>query len=279
MWIRGKLLGKGSFGFVSLATFINGAAADHEEELDNDDNDNGVVLAVKSAEFSYSKELQKERELFAELDGNPYVIRCFGADVTEEDGVILYNIFLEYASGGSLRNYIHTEALNLDDIKWITKSLLLGLREIHSKGIVHCDIKPDNILLVLNEERGNYLVKIADLGLAIRMKDRKGKTSSELRGTSIYMAPESFLKGEYSYGVDIWALGCCVFEMIIKKPIADFDGDYVSVGDNKQQRVIQLPPGLPNDAVDFLKKTWKKNPESRWSADRLLSHPFVDIED
>ena len=66
------------------------------------------LMAVKSAEISVSATLQKEKEVFENVQGYPFVIHYFGEDFTVEDnGDMVYNLLLEYASGGSLRDLIH----------------------------------------------------------------------------------------------------------------------------------------------------------------------------
>ncbi|KAH0658423.1 hypothetical protein KY289_027171 [Solanum tuberosum] len=79
-WSRGRTIGKGAEGIVTLAT-----------------THNNFSIAVKSSLFSCSKSLQKEREFLNEFQDCSQIIRCFGADVTEEDKNILDNILLEYA--------------------------------------------------------------------------------------------------------------------------------------------------------------------------------------
>ncbi|XP_049369495.1 mitogen-activated protein kinase kinase kinase 20-like [Solanum verrucosum] len=201
-WSGGRTIGKGAEGIVTLAT-----------------THNNFSIAVKSSLFSRSKSLQREREFLNEFQDCSQIIRCFGADVTEEDGDILYNILLEYAVGGSLAHRIGKKSGLPDfEVKKYSKSILLGLRVVHGRGFVHGDIKPHNILLVGTEKTA----KIADFGFASKVgnEDKKRK----LRGTPMYMAPESVLDDEYGTPADIWAFGCTVFEMITGKKVWDCSG-------------------------------------------------------
>ncbi|KAK6787198.1 hypothetical protein RDI58_015723 [Solanum bulbocastanum] len=72
---------------------------------------------------------------------------------TQEDGILLYNMLLEYASAGSLAHR-NNDKLGLPEfqVQKYTKDVLLGLSFIHGKGIIHCDIKPHNILLTSNDD-------------------------------------------------------------------------------------------------------------------------------
>ena len=145
----------------------------------------------------------------------PQIIRCFGFKVTCNDGLYLYNLELEYASAGSLADRIHERGGLLEfQVKKYTKNVVLGLSLIHKKGIIHCDIKPHNILLTTDE-----VTKIVDFGLSITLQQINCGDEVGLIGTKRYMAPEALLKEEYSPRFDIWSLGCTVYEMITGKPI------------------------------------------------------------
>ncbi|XP_027082145.1 mitogen-activated protein kinase kinase kinase 20-like [Coffea arabica] len=283
MWIREKTLGSGSFGFVSIAKTIPSSFPDDEE--DQLFFDLPPIIAVKSAEFSCSESLQRERLLLHEFQNCPQIIHCYGADVSEEDGHLLYNMLLEFASGGSLADYVHGSQYGLleEEVKQFTRSVLLGLSYIHAEGYAHCDIKPANILLV-DDEEGNRTAKISDFGLATKVSKRRTgrKRKKGNRGTLFYMAPESVMFGEYDSKVDIWALGCTVIEMFTKKPAWDFDfgqctdlDDFDEFFDRIKNEEVEIPRGLSKDAQDFLAKCLIKNPGLRWTADMLSSHPFV----
>ena len=99
LWERGPLLGKGAFGSVFLAKPTSKFRSFTS------------LMATKSAEISVSATLQKEKEVFENVQGYPFVIHYFGEDSTVEDnGVMVYNLLLEYASGGSLRDLIHNSS-------------------------------------------------------------------------------------------------------------------------------------------------------------------------
>ncbi|XP_047319558.1 mitogen-activated protein kinase kinase kinase 20-like [Impatiens glandulifera] len=200
IWERGKMIGAGGYGRVYLARIL----PSHPLFLLYP----YFLMAVKSAEYSQSSSLHHERYLFNKFRDCPHIIRFLGYDFSFEKDQILSNIFLEYASGGSLRHRIKVIA-RIDEIeaRSYTKSILCGLRCIHARGYVHCDINASNILLVHGQ------AKIADLGLMRKV----GKFQGKFIGTREYMPPESIESGEYGTSTDIWGLGCIVFEMLTEK--------------------------------------------------------------
>ncbi|KAJ6326161.1 hypothetical protein OIU78_013290 [Salix suchowensis] len=218
-WSRGPLIGKGGFGSVYLAS------------LRNPKSRNGYyppVMAVKSAEVSASCSLQKEKEVFNSLNGCPFIIKCFGEETTSnKDGEMFYNVLLEYASGGNLACLSKkSDGAGLPelDVKRYTRSILEGIDYIHSHGYVHCDLKPENILLVSNSAKaGEFVAKIGDFGLTKKSEKRikKMKIDPYLRGTALYMAPETVANHVQEPPSDIWALGCVVLEMLTGKPAWD----------------------------------------------------------
>ncbi|WMV34653.1 hypothetical protein MTR67_028038 [Solanum verrucosum] len=128
--------------------------------------------------------------------------------------------------------------------------------------IIHCDIKPDNILLVGTEETA----KIADFGLSMTFEQAvEEKRELMIRGTKRYMAPELVRNYDYGPHVDIWALGCTVYELITGTPLWDGAFEEPKFQNSK----------LSKEAKDFLKRCLVKNPSSRWTADVLLNHPFL----
>ncbi|KAH0682548.1 hypothetical protein KY290_021129 [Solanum tuberosum] len=111
---------------------------------------------------------------------SPYIIHYFGANVSFEDNVNLYNLLLEYAFGGSLADRLRNYNSLLEvEVRKHTKNVLLGLSCIHNNGIIHCDIKPGNILLVGRDKTA----KIADFGLFVTLEQGMNQKQGLIRGT------------------------------------------------------------------------------------------------
>ncbi|GER54113.1 mitogen-activated protein kinase kinase kinase [Striga asiatica] len=278
-WFRGSIIGKGAFGTVYLATLKNPTSKYSSFPS---------LMAVKSAEVSLSGSIQKEREILGNLKGCPSIIKCFGEETTvSPNGAMVYNLLLEYGSGGTLAGRIRTsnggQGLPEHEVRSFTRSILKGLSHIHGLGYVHCDLKPSNILLV---NRGRqFRAKIGDFGLARRAGlCQKRKLGPYLRGTPTYLSPEAVLENEQEGPSDVWALGCIVLEMLTgKPPWASPENEpsareiiaRVGVG----REVPRVSGGLSKEARDFLKGCFVRRPEFRLTAEMLLNHPFVDCED
>ncbi|EXB39294.1 Mitogen-activated protein kinase kinase kinase 2 [Morus notabilis] len=268
VWRRVRFLGSGSYGAVYLTFLTNFNELNH-------------LLAVKTSFLALSTSLFKEKRVLANLGDCPEIIVCFGHKVTVERGMQLYNLVLEYAPFGTLSDLIQTFILRDINIRIYTTIILKGLRYMHAKGYVHCDLKPDNILVFPSDQRGCYRVKIADFGLTkepdevIIPDDYKNR----FRGTPCYMSPESVVLGQIGPALDIWSLGCIVIEMHTAKsawhvlectPRLDMVHLLAST-----KMTPPIPCAVTEIGRDFLRKCLARDPRERWTARMLLNHPYV----
>ncbi|KAH6799624.1 hypothetical protein C2S51_036108 [Perilla frutescens var. frutescens] len=264
-WIRGEKLGHGSFATVSLAAPGSG------------DSKLPPLMAVKSCGYSHSSSLMREKVILDELKDCPEIIRCFGESVSYENGEKLYNMLLEYASGGSLAEKLKNSdnrRLQESEVRQYTKALLKGLHHIHKFGYVHCDIKLQNILLGVD----GAALKLADFGLAKRASPRD--SGCELRGTPLYMSPEILAGGDQGPPADIWACGCVVLELLSGAPAwrrSDLAGLLMRIGGGDE--LPEIPDDLSEEGKDFLGKIFVKCPRERWTAEMLLNHQFICDQD
>ncbi|CAA0397741.1 unnamed protein product [Arabidopsis thaliana] len=267
-WIRRETIGHGSFSTVSLAT-TSGSSSKAFPSL----------MAVKSSGVVCSAALRNERDVLDDLGDCSEIVRCFGEGRTVENGEEIYNLFLEYASGGSLADRIKSsgEALPEFEVRRFTRSIVKGLCHIHGNGFTHCDIKLENVLVF-----GDGDVKISDFGLA---KRRSGEVCVEIRGTPLYMAPESVNHGEFESPADIWALGCSVVEMSSGKTAWCLEDGVMNnvmsllVRIGSGDEAPRIPVELSEEGKDFVSKCFVKNAAERWTAEMLLDHPFLAVDD
>lgn len=268
-WIRCEEIGHGSFATVNRAK-----SKTSSPELP-------PIIAVKSMEIiaSASSSLENEKWVLDRIGVCPQIIRCFGDQITSENNNSVYNLLLEYASNGTLADQAKLSGGTLPEIevRRHTRSILKGLSVVHAKGFVHCDIKLQNILVF-----GDGASKIADFGLA--KEDKAGNQSRcELRGTPLYLSPESINENVYESPCDVWALGCAVAEMLVGRPVwAHKPGSSVwplliRIGGEEEPEIAEE---ISDEGKDFLRNCFVKDPTQRWTAEMLLNHPFVsEIDD
>ncbi|KAK1299035.1 Mitogen-activated protein kinase kinase kinase ANP1 [Acorus calamus] len=261
-WSRGHIIGRGSYGTVGLA-MIN----------PNEQHTQPLVAAVKFAPYDLSKTLQHEKTVLDSLGDSPHIIKCLGEDVTIEEDVTHYNLFLEYATRGTLADQLENSPhghLRELDVKHITRSLLRALIHLKNKGYVHCDVKPENILLMENGE-----VKLADFGTAKKV----GEEVKELRGTPLYMAPEGIMRSEYEPPFDVWSLGCTIAKLVSGRHLwmnmKNWAPAAVMFNIGFKERLPEIPNEISEQGKDFLGKCLARDPKERWTAEMLLDHPFV----
>lgn len=116
--------------------------------------------------------------------------------------------------GGNLKEYItkYYTQLYTNDFYKLSKQILQGLEYLHSKNIIHQDLKPHNILF----DKNQYTLKIADFGVS-NIFDQTKATAKAQNGTLRYMSPEQ-LESKLTPKIDMWAFGCILLEMITGKP-------------------------------------------------------------
>lgn len=268
-WIKGALIGAGSFGNVFLGMNAR----------------NGLLMAVKQVELpsGHSHSDQRKKGMLEALEREIELLKTLQHDNIVQyldsyaDGTHL-NIFLEYVPGGSvaalLRNY---GAFQESLVRNFVKQILHGLNFLHTRDIVHRDIKGANILV-----DNKSCIKISDFGISKKVESDLYVTSRahrpSLQGSVFWMAPEVVKQTSYTRKADIWSLGCLVVEMI--------SGTHPWANLNQMQALYQIgshaKPSLPDEmspeAVDFLNKTFELDHNKRPSGEELLQHPFVTTD-
>jgi serine/threonine protein kinase len=189
-----------------------------------------------------------------------------------------FYLVMEYVDGASLAQVIRDEApLPEEAVFTIVRALSSGLAHAHLQGIVHLDIKPENILL----ERDRATVHITDFGMAIHDSERWSRDSG---GTLLYMAPEQIERRSEQYDgrTDIWAIGVVMYELLTgRRPFGA--GHRATIGQICKEilKVQPKPPSQWNPSVsersDFIcLKCLEKDLLNRYtSVTRLLE----DLED
>ncbi|GER43101.1 mitogen-activated protein kinase kinase kinase [Striga asiatica] len=245
--IIGHVIGHGSSGaVVSTATSIS----------------SGEILAVKSADLRRSQALRREEKILSTLN-HPNIIGHRGCHVSIEGRRPVFRLVMEYAPGGTL-----ADASSLDEptIARHARAIVDGLDYLHSRGIVHCDIKGSNVLIKDGE------AKIADFGCAKLADD----VVAVIGGTPLYMSPEVVRGEEQSFAADVWALGCTVIEMATggRPPWRPNDASTLAKIAFSGE-TPEVPEFLSGSARDFIGRCLRVDPRERWTAGKLAGHPFV----
>ncbi|MCJ1357340.1 MAG: hypothetical protein MMC33_007336 [Icmadophila ericetorum] len=245
----GRLIGKGSFGKVYLAThkLTNGSKV--------------VLKSAKKDDANLAREIHHHRQFT-----HPHIARLYEVIVTES----LVWLVLEYCPGDELYNYILKNGpLPIEKAQRIFTQLVGAVAYVHNKNCVHRDLKLENILLDKHEN-----VKLVDFGFT---REYEGKLSylQTFCGTVCYSAPE-MLRGEKYAGekVDVWSLGIILYSLLTGELPFDEDDDIAT-----KHKILttepKYPDSIPADAKVLLLQLLSKRPLIRPSLADILTNPFL----
>ncbi|OTA98929.1 hypothetical protein M426DRAFT_68820 [Hypoxylon sp. CI-4A] len=271
-WMKGALIGQGSFGSVYLALHAV----------------TGELLAVKQVEApspgansptdarkkSMIEALKREIGLLRDLR-HANIVQYLGCGSSAEH----LNIFLEYVPGGSVQTMLNSYgALPEPLVRSFVRQILNGLSYLHNRDIIHRDIKGANILV---DNKGT--IKISDFGISKKLEAsnilsgaNNNKHRPSLQGSVFWMAPEVVKQTSYTRKADIWSLGCLVVEMMTgTHPFPDCSQlqAIFKIGGGKAAPTI--PENASPEAIMFLTQTFEIDHNLRPSADELMLSPFL----
>lgn len=253
-----RLLGSGAYGHVYLAV---------HPQLQ-------TKRAIKLLSPQASERSGLEEAILQARLEHSHIIQIY--DVGRHDDR-LYMV-AEYAGGGSLADTLATGDMGHERVELVAGQVLAALAHAHNRGVVHRDLKPDNILF-----DADGAVKVADFGLAALLDD-SGGGSGPVAGSPGYMAPEQF-KGHWSAASDLWAVGCLLAHMIGGSPPFDSADELEALSKARQgpgavldQLNCQAPKPLLAVVGRLMEPLPENRPASAEDAARLLKRAVAEME-
>lgn len=274
-YMKGALIGQGSFGSVYLA--LHAVTGELMAVKQVEVPSAAGTSAMDQKKISMVEALKREIGLLRDLK-HKNIVQYLGSSSDDEH----LNIFLEYVPGGSVATMlVNYGPLGESLIQNFVRQILQGLSYLHSRDIIHRDIKGANILV---DNKGS--VKISDFGISKRVEassllsapggNKKGNQRVSLQGSVFWMAPEVVRQTAYTRKADIWSLGCLIVEM--------FTGSHPHPNCTQLQAIFKIggsgdasptmPKNASEDARAFLSQTFLIDHEKRPTAEELLASPF-----
>ncbi|KAI8340323.1 kinase-like domain-containing protein [Chlamydoabsidia padenii] len=244
----GDTIGEGTYGKVKLGT--------HKLT--------GQQVAVKKISKQYASMIAREIHHHRQLD-HPNIVKIYEIIVTES----AIHIFSEYCPNGELFDLLaSTGRFSEPRVQLWLHQLTSALQLCHGQGIVHRDLKLENILLDINNN-----CKICDFGFA-RFADNK-QLLETFCGSLAYSAPEVIMRQKYTGPeTDIWSLGVILYTLLAGELPFDDDSEITT-----QRKIVNVDYEMPGYfspyAQDLIANLLKRNPADRLTMDQIINHPWM----
>ena len=165
-------------------------------------------INIKSKTPEELKTIENEALILKQIN-NEYIVKYIDSFIDNDH----FNIVMEYCDNKDLKSFINihknnNELINEEVIYNIILDICYGIKEIHSKNLIHRDLKPENLFI-----SKDYKIKIGDFGISKQLINTVNYTQNQ-KGTCNYMAPEIINDQIYNLKMDIWSLGCILYELL-----------------------------------------------------------------
>ncbi len=254
-------LGKGKFGLVKLGIHkLTGRKV-------------AIKIINKQGITEQEMQLTKTEIEILKIGQHPNIITLY--DVIENEEKIY--IIMEYCAGSDLFAYIEQRNFKLPEKRAaeIIRKLSSAVYYLHSFGIIHRDVKPENILMTDNTENAD--IRLLDFGLSKIV--RSGEKCTEPYGTLSYVSPEVLQDIPYDERCDLWSIG--VITYLLLSGVLPFD-DENNIKEIARKTVYEKTPFYPTlfqdvskEAIDFVDKLLQKDPDKRMKMTELFVHPWM----
>ncbi|XP_050014115.1 serine/threonine-protein kinase Nek4 isoform X6 [Alexandromys fortis] len=252
-----RVVGRGSYGEVTLVK--------HRR-----DGKQYVIktLNLRNASNRERRAAEQEAQLLSQLK-HPNIVTY---KESWEGGDGLLYIVMGFCEGGDLYRKLKEQKGQLlpesQVVEWFVQ-IAMALQYLHEKHILHRDLKTQNVFLT----RTN-IIKVGDLGIA-RVLEHHSDMASTLIGTPYYMSPELFSNQPYNYKSDVWALGCCVYEMATLKHAFNAKDMNSLVYRIIEGKLPPMPKVYSSELAELIRTMLSRRPEERPSVRSILRQPYI----
>jgi serine/threonine protein kinase/uncharacterized protein YecT (DUF1311 family) len=232
------------------------------------DRRDGRLVAVKAIHARYLEDPEamarfaREAQLVADLV-HPNIVRTHAVERVGERTVA---IVMQYVAGGTLRDALHQGGpLPYDRVTQVLRDVAEGLRYAHNRGVVHRDVKPENVFL----ERDSGRACLSDFGIAFSLEsDTRLTLTGASLGTPAYMSPEAIDGLPVDGRTDIYSLGLVGWELVAGHRPWEGDTLYSVIYKQKHEplpRLIDLRPEIPHPLLYAIEGALQKHRDERWA--------------
>jgi len=278
-----KNIGKKLDGRYEITELIGeGGMADVYKAVDVVDGKEVAVKILKK-EFAESEEFlrrfRNESKAIAVLS-HPNIVKIYDVGFSEK----IQFIVMEYIDGITLKEYMESErVLNWKDSVHFVTQILRALQHAHERGIVHRDIKPQNIMMFTDGT-----IKVMDFGIAKFAREEGRTATDQAIGTVHYISPEQARGDVTDAKSDLYSVGVMLYEMLTGQKPFDTDNP-VSIAVMHMQNIAELPrhinPDIPEHIEEIIVHAMEKNPNDRYQTanemirdiDRFKADPYVNF--
>ena len=234
------------------------------------------LVAIKILKDDFSQDAEFRQRFHAESQAvamlsHPNIVSIYDVSTSDDADYIV----MELIDGISLKQYMEKKGvLNWKETLHFAIQIAKALDHAHSRGIVHRDIKPHNVMVLKNGS-----VKVADFGIA-RVMSKSNTLTKEALGSVHYISPEQAKGGNVDNRSDLYSLGVVMYEMMTGRP--PYDGETpVSVAiqhiNGKPQMPSTLNPNIPGGLEQIIMKVMEQEPDKRYSSAQAMLYDMDEF--
>jgi serine/threonine protein kinase len=263
---EGNYIGTGKFAVVHLCWRRNQPEKRYALKIVN----------TRVGDMASLNRIREEITILQTLGNHPSIVTLVDVDETLPGAI---RLVMELCEGGELYDRIQQKQYYPEqEAKVCTRNLLEATAYFHNKGIMHRDMKPENILLF--SKVSNTDVKISDFGLAKMSRDypRRLPRSHSICGSDFYLAPEVIKQEEYGREIDIWAVGVITY-VLLSGSLPFFHNVLHKLYRQIVERDLSFPEqswkNVSKGALDFILRLLQVRAGDRLTAEQGLNHPWL----